>query len=85
MKEEFYNIFYLRNNNEYARPYTYTGNQHLFSTATISFGVEKKLSTRIGLLLEPSIGIPLKTIGEGSVKLFSTSLQLGVKYHPFKK
>jgi hypothetical protein len=85
MKEEFYNIFYLRNNYEYVRPYTYTGNQHLFSTATVAIGIEKKLSNRIGLLLEPSIGIPLKTIGEGSVKLFSTSLQLGVKYHPFKK
>jgi hypothetical protein len=85
MKEEFYNIFYLRNNNEYSRPYTYTGNQHLFSTALISVGVEKKLSNHFALQLEPIISIPLKTIGEGSVKLFSTSLQLGVKYHLFKK
>jgi hypothetical protein len=77
MKEEFYN--------EYSRPYTYTGNQHLFSTALISAGVEKKLSNSFALQLEPIISIPLKTIGEGSVKLFSTSLQLGVKYHLFKK
>jgi hypothetical protein len=85
MKEEFYNISYLRNNIEYSRPYTYTGNQHLFSTALLSVGIEKKLSNRIALQVEPIIGIPLKAVGEGSVKLFSTSLQLGVQYHPFRK
>jgi hypothetical protein len=85
MKTEDYNYFYKRYNMEYSKAYTYTGNQHLFSTALLSAGVEKKITKKIAVQLEPSISIPLKGVGDGEVKLFSTSLLLGIKYKPFNK
>jgi hypothetical protein len=85
MKTEDYNYFYKRFNIDYNRAYSYSGNQHLFSNAIFSAGIEKNISKKIILQLEPTIGIPLKGVGEGSVKLYSTSLLLGLKYKPFHK
>ncbi len=85
MKKEDYNYFYKRYGTEVSKAYAYTGNQHLFSTAIISAGVEKSITKKFSLQLEPAVSIPLSGVGEGSVKLFSTTLQLGLKYHPFKK
>ena len=62
----------------------YTRNTHLLSTLTLAAGIEKKLSDRFIMYLEPSISIPLKGVGDGSVKLYSTGLNLGIKYSPFK-
>lgn len=85
MKNEVYNYFYKRYSMEYSKAYNYTGNQHLFSTALVSLGVQKNISKKLALQLEPSINIPLKGVGDGEVKLYSTSLLLGIKYHPFTK
>jgi hypothetical protein len=85
MKTENYNYFYKRYNMNLTKEYNYTGNQHLFSTALLSVGIEKNISNKFALRLEPTVSIPLKGVGEGAVKLFSTSLLLGIKYHPFKK
>jgi Outer membrane protein beta-barrel domain len=85
MKTEDYTYFYKRYNVDYARSFSYTGNQHLFSTALLSVGVEKNISKRFAIQFEPTISIPLIGVGDGTVKLFSTSLLLGVKYRPFNK
>jgi hypothetical protein len=84
MKKEDYNYFYRRYNMPYSKFYSYSGNQHLFSTATVSIGAEKYLSKQFSIQIEPVFSVPLYGVGEGSVKLFSTSLQLGLKYRPFK-
>lgn len=85
MKTENYNYFYKHYNMNLTKEYGYTGNEHLFSTALLSAGIEKNISKKFALQLEPTISIPLKGVGEGAVKLFSTSMLLSIKYHPFKK
>jgi opacity protein-like surface antigen len=85
METEDYNYFYKRYNMEYSKANTYTGNQHLFSTALLSAGVEKNITKNLTLQLEPTISIPLKGIGDGEVRLFSTALLIGVKFSPFNK
>ena len=84
MKNEDYVVHFIRNNMPYAREWYYTGNQHLFSTLILIAGAEKQLTKNVVLQVEPSVGVPLKGVGEGGVKLFSTGLQLGLKYYPFK-
>lgn len=85
MKKENYNYYYIRYNMPHEAYYSYTGNTHFLSTFSLSAGIEKKLSPTLSLQLEPSISIPLSGVGDGEVKLFSTSIMLGVKYLPFKK
>ncbi len=85
MKNEDYNYFYKYYGAEVSKAYSYSGNKHLFSNLQISTGIEKKISRHIALQLEPAVSIPLKGVGEGSVKLFSTSVLLGIKYRPFNK
>lgn len=85
MKQEDYNYHYKHNNMYYVTPKTYTGNKNLFAVFNLSAGVEKKITSSFSVLAEPSIGIPLGGVGEGSVKLYSTALQLGLKYTPPKK
>ena len=84
MKTENYHYEYLRNNTYKEYEMQYTRNTHLLSTLTLAAGIEKKLSDRFIMYLEPSISIPLKGVGEGGVKLYSTGLNLGIKYSPFK-
>jgi hypothetical protein len=85
MKQEDYNYHYMHNNIYYVTPKTYTGNKNLFAVFNLSAGIEKKISSSFSVLAEPSVGIPLGGVGEGSVKLYSTALQLGLKYSPSKK
>ena len=85
MKTEDYNYFYTRYNREYSKAYTYSGNKHLFSTALFSTGIEKNITKKIAFQLEPSVSMPLKGVGDGDIKLFSTALLFGIKYLPFNK
>ncbi len=97
MKKEDYNYFYkvttvtniygviTTSNRDFEKAYSYSGNQHLFSTAFFSAGIEKNITKKLAIQLEPSVSVPLKGVGDGSVKLFSTALLLGVKYKPFNK
>jgi hypothetical protein len=80
MKKEDYDYYYGANNNSEVA-YTYTGNTNLFSICTLSIGIEKKLSNAFSLQAAPSVNIPIAGVGEGTVKLFSTDLQLGIKYN----
>ena len=85
MKKEKYDYTFSVANTIYQYPYDYTGNKHLFATFNFSFGVEKKINPNLFIQAAPNFIIPLGGVGEGSIKLFTTSLNLGVKYFPFKK
>jgi Outer membrane protein beta-barrel domain len=85
MKEEDYNYHYIAYNVPAEKYYSYTGNKHLFSTLSLSGGIEKKISNVLSLQFEPSVSLPLSGVGDGKVKLFSTAIMLGIKYLPFKK
>ena len=85
MKNEDYDYHYIRSGNYYHAKKAYSGNKHLFSVFNLSAGIEKKLSPVFYIQAEPSVSIPLAGVGEGSVKLYSTALQIGLKYQPLKK
>ena len=85
MKKEDYNYQYTYNNYYYVKDKTYTGNKNLFSILNISAGIEKKLGSQISFLVEPYLSFPLAGVGEGSVKIYSAGLQIGLKYSPFFK
>jgi outer membrane protein with beta-barrel domain len=80
MKNEAYNFSYMDNNVPGNESKTYTGNQSLFSIFDLSIGLERKLNNKFSLLAEPFISIPLSGVGDGSVKLYSTSLLFSIKY-----
>jgi hypothetical protein len=85
MKNEAYNYNYIDAGVSSTASKTYTGNQSLFSILNLSAGYEKILNNKFSLLAEPSVSIPLAGVGEGSVKLYSTSLMIGLKYRFGKK
>ena len=85
MKKEDYYYHYIRYNIPHESPWSYTGNKNLLSILNLNVGLEKKISPVFSFFAEPSISIPLAGVGEGKVKLFSTSFQAGLKYQPFKK
>lgn len=85
MKREDYNYYYNRYNTLHESSWTYRGNKNLFAVANFSVGIEKKLSSNFSILAEPSVSMPLTGVGDGSVKLYSTALQIAIKYQPSKK
>ena len=85
MKRENYNFTFERNNYVFMRPYSYTGNKHLFATIYLSSGIEKKLNRHFYLQATPIIHIPIVGVGQGSVKLYTKSVEIGLKYFPFRK
>jgi Outer membrane protein beta-barrel domain len=85
MKKEEYDYHYIQSNTYYKKEWGYTGNKNFFSVLTIAAGVEKKLSEKFYLQVEPAIAIPIAGVGDGKVKLYSSSLLIGVRYLPFKK
>ncbi len=85
MKKEDYNYYYNRYNMAHEVKKSYSGNKDLFAVFNLSAGIEKKLSPQFFMQAEPSIGIPLSGVGEGSVKLYSAALQVAIKYQPVKK
>ncbi len=85
MKKEDYNVYFIRNTREVSYPWKYTGNKDFISTLILTAGAEKKITEKISFQIEPIVSLPLKGVGEGNVKIFSTGLQLGLKYFPFKK
>ena len=85
MKQEDYHYYYNWYNSPIEKYDRYTGNKHLFSQLSIAAGIEKKISSALSLLLEPSVALPISGVGDGKVKLFSTALMAGFKYTPQKK
>jgi Outer membrane protein beta-barrel domain len=85
IQKEKYNCSYWYYNNLYEQEWKYSGNRHLFSTAMFAVGIEKPLSSKFSLLLEPSVSIPLTGVGDGKMNIYSAAALLGIKYYPFKK
>jgi hypothetical protein len=85
MKREDYQYEYLRNNTVNYTSWVYKGNRHLFSVLNFSAGVEKKLNDKFLLLASPIVSVPLRGVGDGKVKLYSSALQVSLKYKPAKK
>jgi hypothetical protein len=81
MKKEAYNYCYNNYGTLVNSKYTYkTGAFHLFSSATISAGVETSLGKKIDLNMAPYFTLPTKGIGEGKILLNSFGVQAGIKY-----
>lgn len=85
MKNEAYKYNYIRYNMPYESSKVYTGNKNFFSVSTLSVGIEKKISPYISIQAEPSVSLPISGVGDGRVKLYSTALQVAIKYQPGKK
>lgn len=85
MKREAYDYYYVSYNVPYEKGYSYSGNKNAFSVLNFSAGIEKRLSSKLSLLAEPALSIPLQGVGEGRVKLYNTALQISIKYQPLKK
>jgi hypothetical protein len=84
MKKEKYNYTFERNYTQYTYPYDYTKNSHLFASLQLSLGMEKQIARKLFIQLAPTVSLPLQGVGEGSVKIFTTRLHVGLKYFPFK-
>jgi hypothetical protein len=80
---------YVYNYNFYGYPYSrsaaYTGNKHTIATSHIAIGIDKRLSNKLNFQFAPRLSIPLGGVGEGKITLYSTSVDIGLKYAPFKK
>jgi hypothetical protein len=80
---------YVYNYNFYGYPYSrsaaYTGNKHTIATSHIAIGIDKRLSNKLNFQFAPRLSIPLGGVGEGKITLYSTSVDIGIKYAPFKK
>lgn len=85
MKREDYDYYYTKYGSPAKGSYSYRGNKHFMSNINLAAGIERKVSEKFALQLEPSISIPITGVGDGKVKLYSTSILFGVKYYPFKK
>lgn len=84
MKKEKYNYTFERNYTQYTYPYDYTKNSHLFASMQLSLGIEKQIARKLFIQAAPTVMLPLQGVGEGSVKIFTTRLTVGLKYYPFK-
>lgn len=84
MKKEKYNYTFERNYTQYTYPYDYTKNSHLFAALQFSLGMEKQIGRKFYIQAAPTVSLPLQGVGEGSVKIFTTRLQVGLKYLPFR-
>ena len=84
MKKEKYNYTFERYNTQYSYPYDYTKNTHLLASLQLSLGIEKQIGRKLFMQAAPIVNIPLQGVGEGSVKIFTTGLHVGLKYFPFK-
>jgi hypothetical protein len=87
MKKEDYQYHYKSNYGQY-KGYHYgieNKNDHLFSSADISVGVEKKLGQLLFFRAEPYLRLPLKSVGYGNIRLKSAGFMLTAGIKPFSK
>lgn len=61
----------------YPQRYTvHNENQHLLGVANIGIGYQRKLSPTLSITAQPFVKVPLKGIGQGNIKLYSTGVTL---------
>lgn len=81
MHREAYTYYLSNGSGEYDKyqEVHYNKEHQLFSMLTVSAGYEKKWNN-FSLAVSPYVQTPLKGIGYGKVKLFSTGIQLTLRY-----
>ena len=87
MKKEMYNYQYKTpagQSYSYAKTVT-NENNHYFSVVTLSGGCQYKLSSRISVMAEPYLKLPLGGVGAGKIKLNSTGVLVTAAVKPFAK
>jgi hypothetical protein len=80
IRREDYHYQYKKYNNVYESDEAYTGNKAIFSIVTLSAGWERPLNQRVSGFAQTLLRIPLGGVGDGSVKLHSFGLQVGLSY-----
>ncbi len=86
MERESYDYYYYRFGEPAKSYYTYrTKAVELFSGIGMSIGYEYRLSNRFHIQAMPYLSLPMKGIGEGSVKLRSAGIAAGLRYSFWKK
>lgn len=80
IQREQYHYEYKKYNNYYESDEAYSGNKAIFSIATLSVGWEHSFNQRLSGFAQSFLRIPLSGVGDGSVKLHSFGLQVGVLY-----
>lgn len=83
MKTEDYIYKFTYYNIPLQSKHHYTGNSTFGSALNFSAGLEKQLNKKLSLRLEPSFSVPLRGVGDGHVKLYSSSINIGARYFPF--
>jgi hypothetical protein len=85
---------YLMRNESYAYYYDYYGspgkteksyhnhNNYLFSTFSLSIGVEQQISKSLAIQVEPFVKLPLTGVGFGNLNLSSYGLGFSLRYSP---
>ncbi|MEQ9423645.1 MAG: hypothetical protein RJQ09_04450 [Cyclobacteriaceae bacterium] len=58
-----------------------SGNKHLFSVVNLSIGLEKQLTPRLGIEIEPYLKIPTAGIGWGNVDLTTSGVNFTGKFY----
>ncbi len=77
MLNEVYDFTYAGNEHLYPQRYEVRGeNQHLFGIANIGIGYQRKLSSSLGITVQPFVKVPLRQIGHGNIKLYSTGVAI---------
>lgn len=78
MLNESYEFIYPEES-EPAYPHRYiihNENQHLFGIANIGIGYQRRFSPSLRMTVQPFVKVPLKNIGQGNIKLYSTGVTL---------
>lgn len=83
MKNEAYHYWYYRSGTPYEADAVYSGNKHLLSVLRFSAGPSFKVNNKLSFIAAPGLMVPLKGVGEGSMKLYSTEFVVGLKYKPW--
>ena len=85
LQDEIYDFEFEQENPDAVDSWKTTDNSMTpFSIGNISLGIEAPVSKRLFLVLEPYIKLPLKDIGWGHIRLYSSGVQLNIKYRLWK-
>jgi len=81
MRKEWYDYEYVAGTDVEGRelPTFWTGkmkNNHFLSVTNLSIGYQRILNDNMTIQLAPYVQVPLKGIGDGQVKLYTTGLQM---------
>jgi hypothetical protein len=87
MVKEVYNYHYENDADPNLKWRKWQGSTGFYGAGVLNFsvGLEHKISNRLSVQIEPFVKVPIKSVGFGSVKLFSTGLFMNVKLPTLKK